>query len=284
MATATPCMDQQTACTPTLFLAFELGENTWKLGFTTGAAQRPRERQGAAGDPALVLEEIRRAKQRFGLPENTQVISGYEAGRDGLWLHRFFVRHGREHAVVDSASMEVNRRSRRAKPDRLDVHKRLTMLLRDAAGERKVWRVVRVPSVDDEDRRHRHRELLTAQRDRTRGSNRMQGLLAGSGVRMALHGDVEAQLEQVHQEDGALLPPALLARLKRAWQQVGFLTEQSTGLEGERRAARRTRQEPGMEQVRQWSTLRGIGGNSAGLFVMEFFAWRDVQTPKHVGA
>jgi len=170
--------------------------------------------------------------------------------------------------------MEVNRRSRRAKPDRLDVHKRLTMLLRDAAGERKVWRVVRVPSVDDEDRRHRHRELLTAQRDRTRGSNRMQGLLAGSGVRMALHGDVEAQLEQVHQEDGALLPPAWLARLKRAWQQVGFLTEQSTGLEGERRAARRTRQEPGMEQVkifhdRTGNTLTVWFGNPQEEYVCE---------------
>jgi transposase len=284
MATATPCMDQQTACTPTLFLAFELGENKWKLGFTTGAAQRPRERQVAAGDSPLVLEEIRRAKQRFGLPENTPVISCYAAGRDGFWLHRFFVRHGRENSVVDSASIEVNRRYRRAKTDRLDVHKLLTMLLRYAAGERKVWSVVRVPSVEDEDRRHLHRELLTAKRDRTRVSNRMKGLLAGYGVRMALHGDVEAQLEQVHQEAGSLLPPALLARLKRAWQQVCFLTKQITGLEGERRAALRTRQEPVMEQVRQLSTLRGIGVNSAWLFVMEFFAWRDLQTPKQVGA
>jgi transposase len=112
----------------------------------------------------------------------------------------------------------------------------------------------------------------------------MKGLLAGYGVRMALHGDVEAQLEQVHQEDGSLLPPAWRARLKRAWQQVCFLTAQITELEGERRAALRTRQEPVMEKVRQWSTLRGIGVNSAWLFVMEFFAWRDLQTPKQVGA
>jgi transposase len=137
------------------------------------------------------------------------------------------------------------------------------MLLRYAAGERKVWSVVRVPSVEEEDRRHLHRELLTAKRDRTRVSNRMKGLLAGYGVRMALHGDVEAQLEQVHQEDGSLLPPALRACLKRAWQQGCFLTEQLTGLEGERRAALRTREEPVMEQVRQLSTLRGIGVNSA---------------------
>jgi transposase len=88
----------------------------------------------------------------------------------------------------------------------------------------------------------------------------------------------------VHQEDGSLLPPALRARLQRAWQQVCFLTAQITELEGERRAALRTRQEPVMEKVRQLSTLRGIGVNSAWLFVMEFFAWRDLQTPKQVGA
>jgi transposase len=100
---------QETAFSPTLFLAFELGVKTWKLGFTTGAAQRPRERQVPAGDCQTVLEERRRAKSRFGLPENTQVVSCYEAGRDGFWLHRFLVGHGVESRVVDSASIEVNR-------------------------------------------------------------------------------------------------------------------------------------------------------------------------------
>src|SRR5262252_7953629 len=282
--TATTHVNQETAFTPTLFLAFELGENKWKLGCTTGAAQRPRERQAPAGDGQAVLEEIRRAKSRFGLPEEARVVSCYEAGRDGFWLHRFLLSQGIENIVVDSASIEVNRRYRRAKTDRLDVHKLLTMLLRYAAGERKVWSVVRVPRVEDEDRRQLHRELLTAKRDRTRVINRIQGLLAGHGVQLALHGDVEAQLEQVHQEDGSLLPPALRARLKRAWQQVCFLTAQITALEGERRAALHTRQEPVMEQVRQLLTLRGIGVNSAWLCVMEFFAWRDLQTPKQVGA
>src|SRR6266540_7309350 len=103
----------------------------------------------------------------------------------------------------------------------------------------------------------------------------MQGLLAGDGVRMALHGDGEAQLEPVPQEGGSLVPPAWRARLQRAWQQGCFLTAQSTGLEGERRAARRTRQEPVMEQVRPWSTVRGIGVQSAGRLVMACCAWRD---------
>ena len=216
--TVSPRVEQKTACPPTLFLAFELGVNKWKLGFTTGAAQRPRERQVAAGDCQQVREEIERAKQRFGLPEEVRVVSGDEAGRDGFWLHRFLATHGVETCVVDSASIDVNRRHRRAKTDRLDVHTRLTMLLRHVAGERKVWSVVRVPSVDAEDGRQLHRELLTAKRDRTRVINRIKGLLAGCGVRLTLHGDVAAQLEQVRQWDGSPLPPALRARLQREWQ------------------------------------------------------------------
>ena len=91
---------------------------------------------------------------------------------------RFFVSQGVENAVVDSASIEVNRRYRRAKTDRLDVHKLLTMLLRHAAGEKKVWSMVRGPNVVDEDRRQLHRELLTTKRDRARVINRIKGLLA----------------------------------------------------------------------------------------------------------
>jgi transposase len=171
--------------------------NTGKLGLTTGAAQRPRERHVPAGDGHAVLEEIRRAKSRFGLPEEAWVVSGYDAGRDGLWRHRFFVSPGVEHSGVDSASIEVHRRYRRAKTDRLDGHKLLTMLLRHAAGNKTVWRVVRVPSGVAADRRQRHRELRPPKRDRTRVSNRINGRRAGEGIRMAWHGAVEPPLDVV---------------------------------------------------------------------------------------
>jgi transposase len=279
-----PHIEQETPPQHTLFLAFELGQHTWKLGFTIGVAQPPRERTISAGDMAGLQQEILRAKQRFGLPENARVVSCYEAGRDGFWLHRYLVAHGVQNHVIDSASIEVNRRQRRAKTDRLDVHKLLTMLLRHMAGERKVWSVVRVPSVDEEDRRQLHRELTTAKQDRTRVINRIKGLLAGHGVQLVLQGNVEAQLDQVHQWDGSPLPAALLRRLKRAWQQVGFLTTHIQKLEAERRALLRHRTDPVIAQVRQLFTLRGIGINSAWLYIMEFFAWRDFQTAKQVGA
>ena len=116
-------------------------------GRTNGSlAARRGPRSGPANGRLLPeiadgLEESRRAKTRFGLPENTRGISCYEAGRDGFWLQRFFVRHGRENAVVDSASIEVHRRYRRAKTDRLDVPKLLTMLLRLRPGNGRagVW-------------------------------------------------------------------------------------------------------------------------------------------------
>jgi transposase len=285
MATsATSHIEQATLPQPTLYLAFELGQNTWKLGFTIGVAQQPRERMIPSGDVERLQQEIARAKQRFGLPEDAHVVSCYEAGRDGFWLHRYLVAHSVQNNVIDSASIEVNRRQRRAKTDRLDVRKLLTMLLRHSAGEKKVWSVVRVPSVDEEDRRQLHRELTTAKQDRTRVINRIKGLLAGHGVQLVLQGNVEAQLDQVHQWDGTPLPAALLRRLKRAWQQVSFLTTHIQKLEAERRALLRHRTDPVIAQVRQLFTLRGIGINSAWLYIMEFFAWRDFQTAKQVGA
>ena len=277
-------IEQDTLPQPTLFLAFELGQDTWKLGFTIGMAQPPRERTIPAGALETLQQEITRAKQRFGLPEDARVVSCYEAGRDGFWLHRALVAHGVQNHVIDAASIEVNRRQRRAKTDRLDVRKLLTMLLRHSAGEQKVWSVVRVPSVEEEDRRQLHREMQTAKQDRTRVINRIKGLLAGHGVQLTLQGDVDAQLDQVQQWDGAPLPSALRTRLKRAWQQVGFLTAHIQTLEAERRALLRRREDPVIAQVRQLFTLRGIGVHSAWLYVMAFFAWRDFQTPKQVGA
>jgi transposase len=280
----TPRMTQDSLSQSTLYLAFELGKNTWKLGFTIGMAQQPRERTIPAGALETLQKEITRAKQRFGLPEDACVVSCYEAGRDGFWLHRYLVAHGVTNHGIDSASIEVNRRQRRVKTDRLDVHKLLAMLLRHMAGERKVWSVVRVPSVEEKDRQQLHRELTTAKCERTRLSNRIKGLLAGHGVQLALQGDVDAQLDQVHQWDGSPLPPALLSRLKRAWQQVCFLTTHIQTLDAQRRTVLRRSEDAVVDQVRQLFTLRGIGVNSAWLYVMEFFAWRDFQTPKQVGA
>jgi transposase len=189
-----------------LYLAFELGNKEWKLSFTIGLGQRPRVRTIAAGDLAALEWEIGRTKQRFGLPETAAVKSCYEAGRDGFWLHRYLRAGKIENLVVDSSSIEVPRRAKRTKTDRLDVGKLLTMLMRYHSGEKKVWSVLHVPSVAAEDKRHLHRQLNTWKGERTRHVNRIKGLLVGQGVRLEVKGDFLEQLEEVRLWDGALLP------------------------------------------------------------------------------
>ena len=132
------------AAGPVLYVALELGWNSWKLAFTTGMGQKPRMRTVTGRNTGVLLAEIKKAKRRFGLSEETTVLSCYEAGRDGFWLHRALLASGVHNQVVDSASIEVNRRKRRAKSDGLDATKLVEMLIRWHNGERKVWRVVNV--------------------------------------------------------------------------------------------------------------------------------------------
>ncbi len=268
----------------TLYLAFELGESEWKLGFTIGLGQNPRRRTIKTGDRDTLEREIDLAKQRFGLSASTRVMSCYEAGRDGFWLHRYLLSQGIENQVVDSASIEVNRRAKRAKTDRLDVGKLLTMLIRYDSGEQKVWRVVHVPSVDAEDSRHLHRALKTFKSDRTRHINRLKGLLVGQGVRLPVNAQFQERIERVRLWNGDPIPAGLQARLQLEFAGFQFTDGQIKTLEAQRRNLLRTSDDPSVELVRRLLRLRGIGENSAWLFVMEFFAWRQFRSRRQVGA
>jgi len=202
-----------------LMLAFELGSTKWVLGFTTAPAQRPRLRRIAAGDLTALEKEIQLAKVRFGLPREAPVRSCYEAGRDGFWLHRWLITRDVpvENVVVDSSSIEVNRRARRAKTDRLDVGKLLALLLRWLGGERKVWSVVHVPSPEAEAQRQLTREIATVREDRKRVRNRLQSLLATQGIRLQLRTGFVACLAAVQTGDGRALPEAFRFRLEHEW-------------------------------------------------------------------
>src|SRR4029077_280008 len=168
-----------------LYLAFELGWTEWKLAFTTGHGQKPRFRSLTARDLPKLQQEIARARERFGLAADAAVRSCYEAGRDGFWLHRYLTASGIDNVIVDSSSIEVNRRQRRAKSDQLDADKLLNMLLRYHGGEKRIWSVLRVPSVKAEDDRQLHRELEALKDERTQYKNRVKGLLASQGVAVA---------------------------------------------------------------------------------------------------
>ena len=166
----------------TLFLVLELGWTEWMLGFSTGFGQKVRRRRISARDYGRLSSEIVEARRRFGLRLDARVVSCYEAGRDGFWLHRFLVQQGVHNVVVDSSSIEVNRRARRAKTDALDIDGLMKLLIRHELGEKKVWSVVRIPTIREEDARHLNREMRTLQKERTRTTNRIRGLLANQGL------------------------------------------------------------------------------------------------------
>jgi transposase len=284
MATETVQSTLPKPITEVLYLAFELSQKQWKLGFTIGIGQPPRIRNITARDLNALHWEIRQARQRFHLPENTSVVSCYEAGRDGFWLHRYLQQQGIANLIVDSASIEVNRRMKRAKTDCLDVTKLLTMLMRYHLGERKVWRTVTVPDEECEDRRHFHRELADLKVERTRHINRIKGLLTGQGVCALIQPDFLDFLSTVRLWNGNSISKELRSRLEREYQRIQLVNQQIDELEAYRRETLRTSQQPHIQQVRQLMRLQGVGINSAWLFVMEFFSWRAFHNRREIGA
>lgn len=269
---------------PTLFLAFELGWKKWELAFSIGAGQKPRRRSIEGGQLDSLQSEIASAKKRFGLSKGTKVKSCYEAGRDGFWLHRYLTTEGIENVIVDSSSIEVNRRKRRAKTDRLDAEKLLLLLMRYHHGEDKVWSILRVPSVEEEDRRQLHRELRTVKNDKTRTINRIKGLLATQGIRLGSRLDLsDKRLEAIRLWNGAPVSTALKDRLKREWEHSLFLNKRIAELESSRRSQLKAKKEPDLEKVAQLATLKGIGTPGSWILVRELFGWRHFRNRREVG-
>lgn len=288
MITRTTRKDEYTeSTTRCLYLSFELGAREWKLGFTVDLATKPRIRVIPARDLPRLRREIAETRRWCGVPASVPVSSCYEAGREGFWLHRTLTAEGIANVVVDSASIEVNRRRRRAKSDRLDVAKLLAMLVRYRAGEQKVWSVVRVPTIEEEDRRHLHRELRTLRHERTAVLNRISGLLANHGCRLPARWHRRRQALDptlMTAGDGAGLPPGLCARLQREWAHAQFLAQQVRALEQERDQALTAARDHAATRVRQLLHLRALGANSAWILVHEFFGWRHFRNGKEVGA
>jgi len=274
---------------PTLYVAFELGGSSWKLAATTGLGQPPRLRTLPARALPRALDELARAKARFHLDPAAPVVSCYEAGRDGFWLHHALPAHAVRNHVVDSSSIEVNRRQRRAKTDRLDARKLVSMLLRYAEGDRHTWHVVRAPSSEAEDQRQLHRELKTAQRERLAAVTRVESLLVTQGLTLRLSGretvaEVRAAVAALRRWDATPVPPALQTRLVREWGQVVALTAQLRALARERAELLRTGDAPALAAVRQLMRLKGVGVATAWIYVMELFAWRTFRNRRELGA
>lgn len=271
----------------TLQMAFDLSHKSWKIAFSDGKKHRFCSVEGK--NLPILSEAIAKAKKKFGLPEDCPVMSCFEAGRDGFWLHHHLESIGVKNLVVDSASIEVNRRKRQVKTDKIDARKLLNMLMRHLSGERKHWSVVNVPTQEDEDLRRIQREIDRLTKEQGQHTTRMRSLLNLHGIVIegAIGGkDWETVVNQLRTWENEPLKPFIKAELLRENERLMLVRRQRQGQEKEK--SRLLREEldnyPILQGVRKLQLLRSIGEASSWIYVMEFFGWRQFRNRKEVGS
>jgi transposase len=280
----------------TVYVAWELSKASWKLGILVPGAERMSCFTVKGGDLAAVATRLAAARAkaaRSGLP--VRVLSCYEAGFDGHWLHRWLEGQGVVSHEVDPSSIEVNRRARRAKTDRLDLARIMRAFLAHLRGEPQACSLVHVPSPEEEDEKRANRERDRLIKERTAHTNRLKALLHAQGVRDArpLGRDFLRTLEGMRTGDGRTLPPRLMAEIAREHERLVVLDRQISAIEAEREAECRkaARQAecgeaaPGSNPAKivQLAQLKGIGANDAQVLVNEVF-YRRFANRRQVGA
>lgn len=256
-----------------LYLALELSKKTWKLGFSDGRCVRARIRSIAAGDLQALSAEIAQAKRHFGLKETVATVSCYEAGREGFWIHRALTKNGVDDVIVDSSSIDVQRR-KRAKTDRLDAESLVRKLVRYHSGERDVWSVVRIPSVEAEDARQLHREMGVLQREAQQHRMRIQSLLFTNGIVVTVGPKLMRHVDELRCWDGEFLPPDMRARIRREYARLEAALQDWRTIRKEQQARLKKPATPAAEKIRLLQQLCGIAMTSSWVFVMELFGWR----------
>lgn len=289
---------QITKQTTILHMAIELSATTWKLAFADVVGRRPRVRSIEAGRVQSLTSEIAAAKRAFRLDPETPVISCYEAGRDGFWVHRCLVSMDIESQIVEPASIEVNRKKRRAKTDRIDAQKIVNALIRWKSGDQLACRMIRIPDPQDEDARNLNRELRTIKTEKTSHTNRMKSLLAAQGItNVTINRSFQDFLDTVTTPDGRELETMLKDRLRREFERLKLAVEQIRTLQMQqaemmRRAAKEI--ETGEEQrckasrqsrlAYQLNEICGIGPVTAWTLSSEMFSWRDIANRRQLAA
>ena len=264
-----------------LYMAMELSNSSWKLGFSNG--KRIRRKSIKARDRVRLMEEVQLAKQKLGLEQDAQVVACFEAGRDGHWIYRWLSAAGFRVLEVDSSSIETARGRKHVKTDRVDVEKLLDMLIRYCLGFRKAFRIVRVPSEEAEAGQRLHREDENLIKQRARVSNRLKGLLVTQGIMdVPLRGGFEDWLEKVQRWDGSGLSGALKAEIGRLYVQYQLMDSQLAEV------AQAYQQEllsdtAVADKRRQLEQLKSIGPKTSRILSAEVFSWRVFRNGKQVG-
>lgn len=266
-----------------LYVALELSRKNWKVGFSDGRMPKIREVTIEAGDLERFRSEIEKTKKKFELVGSVRVRSCYEAGREGFWVHRALTGMGIENIVVDAASIEVNRRQRRTKTDRMDLQKLVRQLIRYWRGEQEVWRVVRVPSREAEDRRQLHRDMEILKNERKQHRVRIQALLFTQGINAKVGPHFLKKLEQLGCWNGEPIPSAMKRRIEAEYHRLQLVEVQIR--EAKKRQAQQIKagtEDGVLEKVRKLQQLIGLGMGSSWIFVMELFGWRTFSNRRQV--
>jgi transposase len=278
--TATTRPEFRSVSDPTLYVALELSAKQWKLAMTTGLGIEPWIHTVPAGDLEAVMRTLDRARTRFALPAQAAVVSCYEAGRDGFWIHRALTQRGVANRVVDSASIEVNRRARRAKTDRIDVLKLVRMLVRACVGDPDVWREVRVPRVSDEAARQVSRERTDLVEAHTRVINQLRSWLVTWGATLPTR-RTETWWTTVRDWTGAPLPTEVQARLARAQTRLTLLETQIRDLDEQQQAL--TAAAAADSARGRLVQLKGVATTSVSILLDEGLVWRAFRNRRELG-
>jgi transposase len=288
---------QLTTESSVLHMAIELSASKWKLAFADRYGRPPRIRSIDAGDFVKLRDEMERARKAFDLEDDCRVISCYEAGRDGFWVHRCLVSMGVKSLIVEPASIEVNRRKRRPKTDRLDAGKIVSALMRFLAGDRLACRMVRVPDIEAEDARHLNRDMRVIKSEKTAHTNRIKSLLAAQGITdVVIDRTFPHQLNRFRSAADHLLLNELKARLRREFDRLALAVEQIRELQKQQAEMLRA----AVEEYRNTQShltsprhvviaehllsLGGIGPVTAWTLSTEVFSWRDIQNRRQLAA
>lgn len=271
----------------TVYVAFELSKAKWKLGVLLPGAKKLSRYTIEGGNLAaltVLLEKARAKAARSGKP--VRILACYEAGFDGHWLHRWLTDQGIVSHEIDPSSIEVNRRARRAKTDRIDLDRMMRAFFAHLRGEPRVCSIVHVPSVEDEDYKRRDRECNRLVKERTAHTNRIKSLLHTQGIRDAtpLRRGFIASLAQMRTGDGRPLPPRLKEEIVREHERLVLVDKQLATVEAASKAECRAAA-PGSAPAKivQLAGLKGIALTTGQVLVNEVF-YRSFDNRRQVGS
>ena len=271
----------------TIYVAFELSKAKWKLGVMMPGSDKMSRYTIAWGDVVALAARLAAARSKAaqaGKPP--QIMSCYEAGFDGHWLHRWLTQQGVVNHEIDPSSIAVNRRARRAKTDRIDLEQLMRTLLAYLRGEPRVCSVVHVPTIDDEDRKRRNRERERLLKERTAHTNRIKGLLHAQGIRdvMPLKPGFIEKLDGLRSGDGHPLAHRFKEEIAREHERLCLVSKQLAALEANSRAEQLAAV-PGSAEAKivHLAQLKGIGPVGGQGLVNEVF-YRSFDNRRQVGS